>query len=190
VLVGIMFVLLGGLTRLAEPDHVYDNESNRIVVRGTIGEALHYGKSTVTVDRVKFARAYLSSDSDEKTVETAGIFVAVEYDTVRGTPEVLSPSLQLTTDEGTVYVPVSDSYGNDLEFAEPGFGVTGAVLFEVNPADLKGLTFKVRSGPIFTILTQDIAVDLGVPDEKIAQRLIDAAAPEYLIPHSVQRVAS
>jgi hypothetical protein len=189
VLVGVMFVLLGGLTRLAEPDHVYD-EANREVVRGTIGQALPYNGSTITVNRVKFAHAYLAGESDEKAVETTGIYVAVEYDTVRGTDEPLSPTPQLLTDEGTVYAPIGDTNGSHLDFAEPGFGVNGALVFEVNPADVKGLTLKIRSTPLFTVLTRDVAVDLGVPDETIGQRLIDAAAPEYLIPRGVKRVAS
>jgi hypothetical protein len=189
VLVGIMFVLLGGLTRLAEPDHVYD-EANRDVVSGTIGQPLPYNGSTITVNRVKFAHAYLSGDSDEKAVETTGIYVAVEYDTVRGTQEPLSPSPQLLTDEGTVYAPIGDTNGDHLDFAEPGFGVNGVLVFEVNPADVKGLTLKIRSTPLYTVLTRDVAVDLGVPDETVAQRMIDAAAPEYLIPRAVKRVAS
>jgi hypothetical protein len=189
ILVGIMFVLLGGLTRLGEPDHVYE-EANRDIVRGTIGQPLPYNGSTVTVDRVKFAHAYLSGDSDEKAVETTGIYVAVEYDTVRGTQEPLSPSPQLLTDEGTVYAPIGDTNGDHLDFAEPGFGVNGVLVFEVNPADVKGLTLKIRSTPLYTVLTRDVAVDLGVPDETVAQRMIDAAAPEYLIPRAVKRVAS
>jgi hypothetical protein len=189
VLVGIMFVLLGGLTRLAEPDQIYD-EANRDVVSGTIGQALPYNGSTITVNRVKFAHAYLSGDSDEKAVETTGIYVAVEYDTVRGTQEPLSPSPQLLTDEGTVYAPIGDTNGDHLDFAEPGFGVNGVLVFEVNTADVKGLTLKIRSTPLYTVLTRDLAVDLGVPDETVAQRMIDAAAPEYLIPRAVKRVAS
>jgi hypothetical protein len=190
VVIGIMFVLIGGLSRLAAPDQVYDDETNRVVVSGTIGEPLDYNGSTVTVQRVKFARAYLTGDSDDKPVQTTGIFVAVEYDTVRGTPDVPYPSTQLVTDDGTTYSPISETWGSRIDFAEPGFGVTSAIVFEVNPTNLDGLTFQVRTGPLFTVLTQDVAVDLGVPDEKVAQQLIDAAAPEYLIPHGVQRVAS
>jgi hypothetical protein len=190
VLVGIMFVLIGGLTRLGEPDHVYDNEANRMVLHGSIGETLRYGESTITVDRLKFARAYLSSENDEEAVDTSGIYAVVEYDTVRGTEAVPNTQLQLVTDAGTVYATTGDTYGSSLDFAAPGFGVTGAIVFEVNPADLKGLTLKVRSSPLFTVLTQDVAVDLAVPDESVAQRLIDSAAPEYLVPHGVTRVAS
>ncbi|MFI5710278.1 hypothetical protein [Kribbella sp. NPDC051620] len=189
ILVGIMFVLLGGLTRLAEPDQVYD-EANRDLVRGTIGQALPYNGSTVKVNRVKFAHAYLTGASDEKAVETTGIYVAVEYDTVRGTQDPQLPSPQLLTDEGTVYAPIGDTNAGQLDFAEPGFGVNGVLLFEVNPADVKGLTLKIRSTPLYTVLTRDVAVDLGIPDEAIGQRMIDAAAPEYLIPRAVKRVAS
>jgi hypothetical protein len=190
VLVGVMFVLLGGLTRLAEPDHVYDDESNRTVRQGTIGEPLRFGDSAVEVDRLKFARAYLSNESDEKAVESSGVYAAVEYDTVRGTEDVPNTQLELVTDAGTAYAPISDTYGSSLDFADPGFGVTGVVVFEVNPADLAGLTLKVRSSPLFTVLTQDLAFDLAVPDEAVAQRVVDQAVPEYLIPHPVTRVAS
>lgn len=190
VLVGILFILLGGLTRLADPEHVFDDDS-RVVKHGTIGEAIPFGGSTITVDRVKFARSYLSDEgSDSKAIESAGVFVAIEYDTVQGTQKTPGRELQLTTDAGTVYEPISGTYGSQLDFAEPGFGVAGAVLFEVNPTDVKELTLKVRTTQLFNVLAQDVAVDLGVPDEKIAQRLIDAATPEYQIPKSVKRVAS
>jgi hypothetical protein len=190
VLVGILFVLLGGLTRLAAPDHVFDDTS-RVVKHGTLGQTLPVGGSSLTVDRVKFARAYLSDgSSDEKAITSAGIFVAIEYDTVQGTAPTPGRNLQLTTSEGTVYKPISGTYGGDLDFAEPGFGTTGAVVFEVNPADVKELTLEVKTSQSFTVLAQDVAVDLGVPDEKVAQQLIDGATPEYLIPKSVKRVAS
>ena len=59
VLVGVLFVLLGGLTRLATPEQVFE-EQNLEVVHGTIGEPLKYGgDSTVTVTRMKFAKAVL-----------------------------------------------------------------------------------------------------------------------------------
>ncbi|WBQ05493.1 hypothetical protein [Kribbella sp. CA-293567] len=190
VLVGVMFVLLGGLSRLAAPDQVFD-EANRVVVQGTIGEALDYNGSTVTVQRVKFARAYLTGDSDEKPVQSSGIYVAVEYDTVRGTAEVPYPTTRLVTADDTVYAPISETWGNNIDFAEPGFGISSSVVFEVDPTNVEGLTLQVRTGPLYNVLTQDVAVDLGVPDEKVAQQLIDAAAPEYLIPRGgVKRVAS
>lgn len=189
VLVGILFVLLGGLTRLGDPEHVYDDPT-RTVVRGTIGEALEFNGSTVTVDRVKFARAYLTGDSGEKPVETSGIYVAIEYDTVRGTKDVPSPTVKLITDGDTVYDAIGETWGGDVDFADPGFGIKGAVVFEVNPADLSGLTLQIRTTPFFNVLSQDVAVDLAIPDEKIAQQLIDRAAPEYLIPHGTKRVAS
>ena len=64
-------------------------------------------------------------------------------------------------------------------------------MFEVNPDRREG-THPARSAarPFFTVLTQDVAVDLGVPDDKVAQQLMDQATPEYLIPRGVNRVAS
>ncbi|WP_020386714.1 hypothetical protein [Kribbella catacumbae] len=189
VLVGILFVLLGGLTRLAGPDQVFE-EDNRVVKRGTIGQAVPYGDSTVTVHRMKFARAYLTGETGKKAVETSGIYVALEYGTVQGTQDISSPNGQLTTDKGTVYLPIAETYGSDIDFPAPGFGVIGSIIFEVNPADLKGLTLKVSNLQLFNVMGQDVAIDLGVPDEKIAQQQIDAATPEYLIAKSITRVAS
>jgi hypothetical protein len=190
VLVGILFVLLGGLTRLADPEHVFDDDS-RVVKHGSIGQAIPFGESSVSVDRVRFAKAYLPDDSSgSKAIEASGIFVALEYDTVQGTAPTAGRDLTLTTDKGTVYQPISGTYGTQLDFAEPGFGVVGAVVFEVNPADVTDLTLQVKTSQLFNVLAQDIAVDLGIPDEQIAQRLVDAAAAEYLIPKSVRRVAS
>jgi hypothetical protein len=189
VLVGILFVLLGGLTRLAEPDQVYDDESNRVVVKGTIGETLDYNGSSFTVHRMKFARAYLTGSGDDKAVPSSGIYVALEYSTSRGTAEIPNPGAELVTDEGTTYVPIGETWGSKIDFGDPGFAVDSAVVFEVNPADVKGLTLRVRTSPFFNVLTQDVAVDLGVPDDKVAKQLIDAATPEYLLPRGVKRVA-
>jgi len=189
VLVGLLFVMLGGLTRLAEPEQVYD-DSNRVVVKGTIGEELDFSGTTVTVHRMKFARAYLTGDRDEKAVTTNGIYVALEYSTVRGTQDPPNPSAELITDDNTIYAPIGETWGGRIDLAEPGFAIDGAVVFEVNPDDVKGLTLRVRSTPFFTVLTQDVSVDLGVPDDKVARQLMDQATPEYLIPRGVKRVAS
>jgi hypothetical protein len=188
VLVGVLFVLMGGLTRLATPDQVYDKD-NLEVVHGTIGEKLEYGDSTVEVTRMKFAKAFLERE-DDKPVETNGVYVALEWDTVRGTkkPNNLNPTL--TADGGSVYKPIGATTGDGIGFAEPGFGSTGAMVFEVNPADLKGLTLKLEPTMFYNVLGSVIEVDLGIPSEDIAQRLVDGAAAQYVIPRTVQRVAA
>jgi hypothetical protein len=189
VLVGVLFVLLGGVTRLATPDQVYEN-TNREVVHGTIGEQIQYGDSSVTVNRVRFAKSFLASETAEKAVQTDGIFVAVEYDAVRGTADPGGNSVTLTADGGSVYEPVSEgSGGSGIPFPAPGFAETGVLLFEVNPADIKGLTMKVEETMLFTVLGRDLAVDLGVPSEEIAQQLMDQGTDEYLLPKSSTRVA-
>lgn len=188
VFVGVLFVLLGGLTRLATPDQVYDKD-NLEVVHGTIGEKLGYGDSTVEVTRMKFAKAFLERE-DDKPVETNGVYVALEWDTVRGTkkPNNLNPTL--TADGGSVYKPIGATTGDTIGFAEPGFGSTGALVFEVNPADLNGLTLRLVPTMFYNVLGSVIEVDLGIPSEDIAQRLVDGAAAQYLIPRTVQRVAA
>jgi hypothetical protein len=38
------------------------------------------------------------------------------------------------------------------------------------------------------VLAQNVSVDLGVPDDKVAAQLVDGATSEYLLPKSVTRV--
>lgn len=189
VLVGIFFVLLGGVTRLGEPDHVYD-ETTREVVHGTVGQDLKFGDSTVTVSRVKFAKTYLASESAEKAVTTEGVFVAVEYDASRGPADPGSNAVTLTADGGTEYRPVAEGIDTGIMFPANGFAQSGSFVFEVNPSDLVGLTFHVTTTQFWTVLAQDLAFDLAIPSEEIAQRLMDGASKEYLMPKSVIRVAS
>ena len=191
VLVGVFFVLLGGLTRLATPDQVYHGDDNLVIVHGTVGEKLGYFDSTVEVTRMKFAKTYLESGAgdDDKPVETNGVYVALEWDTVRGTKKTANLNATLTADGGTVYTPIGDTGGDAVDFAEPGFASTGAIVFEVNPSDLKGLTLKLRPSMFYNILWQVVDVDLGIPSEDIAQQLVDGAAAQYVIPKTVKRVA-
>jgi hypothetical protein len=193
ILVGVLFVLIGGLTRLATPDQVYD-EQNLKVVKGTIGEPLDYEGtgSTVKVTRIKFARSVLdSSDSDgKKPLETNGIYLAVEWDAVRGDrkPDLTNPTLQ--ADGGSVYMPVEGLSHSGLDFPDAGYAKTGTVVFEINPADMKGLTLKLRPTMLFNVYNSVIAVDLGIPTEAIAQQMVDGAVAQYIVEDSVTRVAS
>lgn len=193
ILVGVLFVLIGGLTRLATPDQVYD-EQNMKVVHGTIGEPLDYEGtgSTVKVTRIKFARSVLdSSDSDgKKPLETNGIYVAIEWDAIRGDrkPDLTNPTL--LADSGSVYMPVEGLSHSGLDFPDAGYAKTGTIVFEINPADMKGLTLKLRPTMLFNVYNSEITVDLGVPTEAIAQQMVDSAVAQYIVEDSVTRVAA
>jgi len=189
ILVGVLFILLGGLTRLATPEQVYD-EQNMKAVRGTVGEVLQYGggDSTVKVTRMKFAKAIVENDED-KPIETNGVFVAIEWDTVRGSEKPNNIKATLTADGGTVYAPIGLT-NSGMDFPEAGFGKTGAVIFEVNPSDLKDLTLNVRPTMFFNTYNSYVLVDLGIPGDDIAQRMVDEAAAQYVLPRPVVRVAS
>ena len=193
ILVGVLFVLLGGLTRLATPDQVYD-EQNIKVEHGTIGEPLDYAGSgsTVKVTRIKFAQAVLDSKAsdDDKPLETNGVYVAVEWDAVRGPkkPDVINATL--LADGGNVYLPIEGVTSSSLDFPEAGFARTGAIVFEANPADLKNLTLRLKPTMVFNVYNSEIRVDLGIPTEEIAQKMVDDAAPQYVVPAPVTRVAS
>lgn len=193
ILVGVLFVLLGGLTRLATPDQVYD-EQNIKIVHGTIGEPLDYtgSGSTVEVTRIAFARSVLDSGAsdDDKPLETNGVYVAVEWDTVRGVqkPDNIIPTL--TADGSTVYTPIEGVTSSSFAFPDAGFARTGAMVFEVNPSDLKDLTLKLRPMMLFNVYNTNVEVDLGIPTEEIAQRMVDGAAKQYVVPRPVTRVAS
>ncbi|NIK55455.1 hypothetical protein [Kribbella shirazensis] len=193
VLIGLLFVLLGGLTRLAAPENVYD-EQNLKVVHGTIGEALSYAGSgsTVKVTRVTFAQAVLdrTESDDEKPLDTNGVYVAVEWDTVRGAkkPDTFYPTL--ITDGGSAYQELNGLSNSRLDFPDAGFARTGTVVFEVNPADLKGLTLRLRPSMLFNVYNTEVQVDLGIPTEEIAQQMVDGADPQYVADRAVTRVAS
>jgi hypothetical protein len=77
-----------------------------------------------------------------------------------------------------------------IDFPEPGFAKTGAVVFEVNPTDLKGLKLQVRPSMFYNVLNSYIEVDLGIPSEEVAQQLVDGAETLYVLQDPVVRVAS
>jgi hypothetical protein len=190
VLVGILFVLLGGLTRLGDTDQVYE-DSTRVTAHGTIGQKMQYGDSTVTVTRIRFAKTFLADENDDKPIETDGIFVAVEYEAYRGTKDPGSNDVTLTTDGGSVYESVAEDASSGITFPQPGFTESGAFLFEVNTNDLKGLTFKLRTVQFFSgVPARDIAIDLAIPSEDVAKQLVDKAADQYVLPDRSTRVDS
>ncbi len=188
VLVGVLFVLLGGVARLLEPGSVYE-DSTRIITHGAIGEDVKYFDSTVTVTRMRFAKSFAENDDDSPRVNTEGVFVAVEYDAVRGSVDPGTNNAMLEASDGSVYEPVTEVIEQGIGFTEPGFARSGALVFEVNPGDVVGLTLAVHTFGTFTVLTEDLAIDLGVPDEEVAERSIEQAADMYVIPDSVTRVA-
>jgi hypothetical protein len=193
ILVGILFVLLGGLTRLATPDHVYDQQNIK-VEHGTIGEALDYtgSGSTVKVTRIKFARAVLDSSASEgqKPIDTNGIYVAIEWDTVRGDRKPDGIEATLLADGGSVYQPVEGLNNSNLDFPNAGYARIGTIVFEVNPTDMKNLTLRLHSMMLFNTYNSEIQVNLGIPTEAIAQQMIDTAAPQYVVENAITRVAS
>jgi hypothetical protein len=192
ILVGVLFVLLGGVTRLAAPDQVYD-EQNIKVIHGTIGQALDYAGSgsTMKVTRIKFARSVIdSSDSDKKPLETNGIYLAIEWDAVRGAKKPDNINATLLADGGSVYEPIEGLSNSGIDFPDAGFAKTGTVVFELNPADITNLTLRLKPTMIFNYYNSDIEVDLGVPTDAIAQQMVDTAAPQYIVGNAVTRVAS
>ncbi|GAB3827129.1 hypothetical protein [Kribbella italica] len=188
VAVGVLFVLLGGLTRLLEPDSVYEDRT-RVITKGAIGEDVKFFDSTVTVTRMQFAKSFAEDDDGSSQVDTEGTFVAVEYDAVRGTKDPGNNSVTLTADDGSVYEPVTEIIASGITFTEPGFARADTLVFEVNPSDVVGLTFTVHPTSFFNVLNQDLAIDLGVPDEEVAKRSIEQAEAQYVIRDSVIRVA-
>ncbi|MET7278595.1 hypothetical protein ABZS29_10220 [Kribbella sp. NPDC005582] len=191
VLVGVLFILLGGLTRLATPDHVFD-EQNLMVSKGTIGQQLRFGQeATLTIVRMQLAKSVLdaNSSSDDKPIETNGVFVALEWETTRGVNDPERPTPSLTSNGDAIYQPLPLTYSG-IEFGDAGFTTSGAIVFEVNPTELEGLTLDVRPQQFWNVLNRKVSVDLGIPGEDSAQRLIDSAVDLYEIPTRDVRVAS
>jgi hypothetical protein len=191
ILVGVLFILIGGLTRLATPDHVFE-EQNMMVSSGTIGQPLKFGKeASITVVRMKLAKSVLDANpsDDDKPIETNGVFVALEWETTPGVSKPDSVQPTLVSGDGVVFNPVGLT-SSGFEFGDAGFTMSGAVVFEVDPAQLAGLTLKIRPGQFWNVLNRMVSVDLGIPGEDSAQQLVDGAADQFVLPERATRVAS
>ena len=60
----------------------------------------------------------------------------------------------------------------------------------MNPADVAGLSLRLRASSLWTVLVTDYAIDLGLPDEKTAEEQVRRSAQTYLLPAPLTRVAS
>ncbi|MFI5734530.1 hypothetical protein ACIA49_30730 [Kribbella sp. NPDC051587] len=191
ILVGVLFVLIGGLTRLATPDHVFD-EQNIEISKGTIGQPLRFGKeASLTIVRMQLAKSVLdaNSSSDDKPIETNGVFVALEWESTAGVEKPDSPLPSLTSNGDATYAPIGLTYSG-IEFGAAGFTTSGAIVFEVDPTQLEGLTLNVKPQQFWNVLNRKVSVDLGIPGPESAQRLLDGAVAQYVLPKQDVRVAS
>ncbi|MFB6723421.1 hypothetical protein ACFCV3_24795 [Kribbella sp. NPDC056345] len=191
ILVGILFVLIGGLTRLATPEQVFEQQ-NMMVSSGTIGQPLRFGKeASLTVVRMHLAKSVMETNasSDAKPFETNGIFVALEWESTPGVDKADTAQATLVSDGDAVFNPLPLTYSR-IDFGASGFTQSGAIVFEVDPAELAGLTLQVRPGQFWNVLNRMVSVDLGIPSEAVAQQLVDNAAEQFVVPKQDIRVAS
>jgi hypothetical protein len=190
VVVGVLFVVAGGLLRLIDPVGLYD-EPTRETERAVIGQRIAVGESAVEVERIRFARTVLASEeAGEEPRPTDGVFLAVELDAIRGAGARPSLEATLRSAEGTVYRPLEQLITTAVDFPDPGFVRSSAFVFEVNPTDLAGLSLMLRPSSLYTVLVTDYAVDLGLPDDKTAAEQVSRSAQTYLLTKPVTRVAS
>ncbi|MFC0628034.1 hypothetical protein [Kribbella deserti] len=192
VLVGVLFVLLGGLARLAGPVHVYDEQPNRVTVDGVIGQKVMVKNSSFEIIRLRFVKTLVEENADDEDPPQAtdGIFVAVDWEVVGGSEKMLSHEVTLKGGEGTVYEATDETIGASFTSREPGFAETGTFVFEVNPADTAGLELWVKPTTFWTVVVNDYRIDLGIPDQQTADELIANAKPEHVLTRPVMRVAS
>lgn len=190
VLVGVLFVVAGGLVRLADPDSVYD-EANRDQRQAGIGQRFAVGESAVEVKRIRFARTLLkNADSQDEPAGTDGIFLAVELEAARGAGDKPYLEATLRSSEDTLYRPVQQINTTTVDFPDPGFARTFSLVYEVNPTDVAGLRLDLRTTSLWSVLVTDYTVDLGLPDEKTAEDLVGRAAQTYAVPRPTTRTAS
>jgi hypothetical protein len=190
VLVGILFVVAGGLVRLADPNALFDDASRNLEHAG-IGQRVAVDDSAVEIKRIRFARTVLKdADSGDEPTATDGVFLAVELDATRGPGEKPRLEATLRSGEGTLYRPIQQVIATAVDFPEPGFVSSSALVYEVNPADVAGLQLMLKPTTFWTVLVNDYAVDLGLPDEKTAEEHIGRSAQTYVIPKTVVRVVS
>jgi hypothetical protein len=193
VIVGVVFVLLGGLLRLADPGEVMDDQTRKLV-HGSIGVPVSDEDFTLTVTRVKLARTVVKNESDDlkDALTTEGVFVAVEFDiSGRHQPKTVG-ALKLETDEGSTYEPFSSPSVTSAASPAAGFTESQTALFEANPEDLAGLTLRITPTQLISYYKINYAIDLGIPSEDIADDLVAKASTrtgqEYVVPRSQLRV--
>ena len=197
VLVGVALVIVAGLIRLAEPEERVEDVS-RYALHGVIGEPLRGKDFTLTVTRVKFARVVDPNPNDDDTkaapddrpIKTNGIFVTVEYQ-MEGRHETGSAGdASLKADGGSVYVPINKAIRSQLNIPQPGFAESSSLVFEANPDDLVGLTLWAKKLHVLSTLTEDYAIDLGVPDEAVVKDMIEHAEKSYPLTKPTLRAES
>jgi hypothetical protein len=196
VVVGIVLVILGGLVRLAEPDQVMDDVT-RYATRGTVGEPLVDQDFTLTVTWVKLAESVdPKPDDDDDTaneadrpIATDGIFVTVEYQIEGRHKKGSAGGATLKTDEGTEYKPINKIIRTQMNIPPPGFVESSSLVFEANPDDLAGLTLWMKELRAIDSLTEDYAVDLAIPDQRVADEMVDSAERSYPLSEPTMRAA-
>src|SRR5262245_42715119 len=152
----------------------------------------------LTVNRVKFARVVdpkpndddTKADEDDRPIKTNGIFVTVEYEMEGRHESGSAGDASLKADGGSVYVPINKAIRSQLNVPQPGFIESGSLVFEANPDDLVGLTLWAKKLRGLTTLTEDYAIDLGVPDESAAKDMIVHAEKSYPLTQPTLRAAS
>jgi hypothetical protein len=196
ILVGVLLVITAGLVRLALPEQVMEDKT-RYAVRGTVGQPVHGKDFTLTVTRVKLARTIdpepddvdSEADDEDKPMETNGTFVTVEYDIVGRRQKGGAGSATLKTDEDTEYVPIPSIIRSSVGVPAPGFVESSFLVFEANPDDLAGLTMWLKELRGITTTAEDYAVDLGIPNQAVADEMVRNAEQTYPLKEPTTRAA-
>jgi len=195
VLVGVVLVLMSGIARLGEPKQVMDDVT-WVTKRGTMNQPLQAKDCTITVVRVSAYRGYDprpddtddDADPEDKPRKTDGVFVLVTFEVEGRHQKGSAGSATLQSDSGAVYEPVSKLIRSTVDIPPPGFVQTTDLLFEVNPADLAGLTFRVRVGRVITTTAEEYVFDLGLPDQAAADEFTGRAAKMYYDQDPIVRI--
>jgi hypothetical protein len=196
VLVGVLLIIAAGLIRLALPEQVMEDKT-RYAVRSTVGQPVDGKDFTLTVTRVKLARTIdpnpddddSQASDDDKPVETNGIFVTVEYDIVGRREKGGAGSATLKTDEDSEYVPIGQIIRTSVGVPAPGFVESSFLVFEANPDDLAGLTMWLKELRGVTTTAEDYAIDLGIPNQAVADEMVSNAEQTYPMKEPTTRAA-
>jgi hypothetical protein len=188
VLVGVLFVLAGGLVRLAMPEELLDDPFRK-PVRAAIGEPIVQDGFTFSVVRVRAAQALVENPNStaEEPLRTNGIFLTVEYQVEGRRQKDSVGEASVKSGSGVTYRPVRTVTGS-VNIPPPGFTESDAVIFEVNPDDMAGLTLHVQQLAFFTVTNNEYIVDLGIPTDEAGRQMVERAAKEYVTPDATRRV--
>lgn len=143
--------------RLSDPEDTFD------MVTGVTGQPVTSNTGELTVTGVRVGTVLI--EYHEVRDRTAGMFVAVAVTGAATGPKQVNLAAAELISKDVRY----NSYRLTPVTAPPGFQTSTDIVFEVDPAQIDGLTLQMRQNEILSGYQQRIRVPLGINAANAAQ---------------------